>query len=179
MHKPGIEPDAGDMKLAQAKIDALMFPCTPLTDAEKEAVAEAVWLQAVHTLSMNAEVPVLPEDVESFAIGHFQMKYRKTGRTSGICPAARALLLREGLLYKGVERKRQPEPRNPPVPVREIPRPLPGGPYPIDRQQDRPRDSWKARPVRPKGNPPPEGIPPQGEPPLPGLPRLRRGKQKP
>ena len=178
-HAQGLEPTNEELEMAGLLLESLMFPSVPSTAAEEAAVRRATWLQAVHTKTYAAEVPDLPSDVESFQIGHFRMQYRTGRKSQDICPAARALLLKEGLLYKGVERRRTPVQIMPQrLPVRDT---RPVSPPEIKAGQRGPlqRDSWKTpEKLRPQGNPPPQGIPPQGEPPIPGLPVHRAGRKE-
>ena len=86
-----------------AALSALIFPNTPHTQEELAAFDQAVSFQLEHLTS----APELPDGIESMQIGHFQIR-RSSGsgssRYGGVCPAAYGVLLRAGLLYKGVER---------------------------------------------------------------------------
>ncbi|MBO6164484.1 MAG: hypothetical protein J6N77_05455 [Lachnospiraceae bacterium] len=178
-HAQGLEPTNEELEMAGLLLESLMFPSVPSTAAEEAAVRRATWLQAVHTRTYASQTPDLPADVESFQIGHFRMQYRGGRKSQDICPAARALLLKEGLLYKGVERRRTPVQIMPQrLPVRDT---RPVSPTKIRAGQRGPlqRDSWKTpEKPRPQGNPPPQGIPPQGEPPIPGFPTYRAGARQ-
>ena len=133
--------------------------------------ARAVRLQAEHEVSVERDFPALPSEVASFQIGHFQATLREgeRGRNS-LCPLAYGLLLREGLLYRGIEgRQESPVPPQMQEKMPEVTRPEMGGLPPL-KPGVRPvrRDAWLP-PRKVQGNPP-QGVPPQGEPPLPGLP---------
>lgn len=110
-HKQLPDPTGMEKELMEQRMLAFIFPNHPRTAREKEVFAKAVRYQIDHEKTLadsNSEVGSLPHGVESFQIGDFSMTFdgsatdhltRKT-----ICPYAYGLLLREGLLYKGVER---------------------------------------------------------------------------
>ena len=111
IHKQLPEPAEMEKEIMQQRLLAFIFPNHPKTEREQEVFAKAVRYQIDHEKTQadsNSEVVSIPNGVESFQIGDFSMSFdgnatdhltRKT-----ICPCAYGLLLREGLLYKGVER---------------------------------------------------------------------------
>ncbi|MBR1684055.1 MAG: hypothetical protein IJ708_02875 [Clostridia bacterium] len=172
VHKEGLELTEGAMERASLRLEAYMFPNRAVTEQEKAVFARAARLQAEHEASVQSDFPALPSEVSGFQIGHFQASLREgmQGRDS-LCPLAYGLLLREGLLYRGIEGRGEPiAPAKTEEKVPEVTRPDVGGLPPL-RPGVKPirRDAWlPARKTH--GNPPPQGVPPQGEPPLPGLP---------
>ena len=110
-HKQFSEPTEFEKEMMEQRMLAFIFPNTPKTAHEQEVFAKAVRYQIDHEKTLadsNSEVASIPNGVESFQIGDFSMSFdgsatdhlnRKT-----ICPCAYGLMLREGLLYKGVER---------------------------------------------------------------------------
>ena len=177
-HAPGLCPSAEELEAARLELEGLLLPGTAFTAREKAVMERAVRLQAAHTVTFLADMPALPSSVRSFRIGHFQMQLGGRGDRGEICPLAYTLLLREGLLYRGVEGRRSPAPPagQAPPPRQEGMRAEPGDPPLRPQGRRRQRDAWLPYRKRNRGNPPPEGVPPQGDPPLPGLPGRGRGK---
>ena len=85
---------------------AVCFPNIPRTMEEREAFEAAVQAQYAH----DQEAAQIPEGVKSFRIGEFEMDVKDGKSLTGgkICPEAYGLLLRHGLLYRGVEGRRGP-----------------------------------------------------------------------
>lgn len=86
---------------------AIIFPNTPRTDDEKDAFERAITYQYQHMESKAEKMSEIPDGVKSFSIGEFSMTFedgmrgnRLTMKT--LCPSAYGLLLRAGLLYRGV-----------------------------------------------------------------------------
>lgn len=103
--------DEHEIAMMRARMDGYIFPNTAVTDAEKEALHAACLYQIEHERRQREalEGERLPDGTTGFTIGHFQMAFaegaissRLTRRT--ICDAAHGILLRAGLLYRGVER---------------------------------------------------------------------------
>ncbi len=180
VHAPDVRPGEEDVERARLFLESFMFPNRAQTRQEKDVLLQAARYQAAHELTLAREMPVLPGHVRSFQIGHFQMSMdpAERGSREDVCPSAYALLLREGLLYRGVEGRR-------------VLHETPGGgerrEHAVQRVLDRfgspplrpgvrtgKRDAWLPHRKPPPGNPPPAGIAPQGMPPLPGLPRTVR-----
>lgn len=97
----------------EARVLAFIFPNSPRTDIETQIIAfcNAVYAQMIHEYKfMKALAAELPNGVTGFKIGDFSMSFadftnpfaKLTSRN--ISSAAYGYLLREGLLYKGVER---------------------------------------------------------------------------
>lgn len=98
----------------EERIRAFIFPNVPRTPDEVEAFNKAVQHQIEHEKaiveSMDIEDVNLPNGVSSFHIGNFSMSFADDGyRNSAvltketICPVAYGILLRSGLLYRGVD----------------------------------------------------------------------------
>lgn len=90
---------------------AYIFPNTPRTDSEKAAFEKAIRYQYEHeaTAAMNGQQ--VPNGVTEFSIGDFSMHFEDGMFSSAItrktiCSSAYGVLLREGLLYKGIEGRR-------------------------------------------------------------------------
>lgn len=95
------------------RILAFIFPNVPKTEEEREAVERAVAFQIDHEKAIRDSLEVddvnLPNGVSSFTIGNFSMSFGDEGYKNNavltketICPVAYSVLLRAGLLYKGV-----------------------------------------------------------------------------
>ncbi len=84
---------------------AFCFPNTPVTEAERQAFEQAVWAQ----YSYEQDTVQTPKGVKGFRLGEFEMTLAdRTGPAGApICPEAYGLLLRHGLLYRGVEGNRR------------------------------------------------------------------------
>lgn len=85
-----------------------IFPNEPKTEEETEAFNKAVTYQIEHDKSQAEKYGDIPEGVEAFRIGDFSMNFAEGVNGSGlskntICPAAYSVLLRAGLLYRGLE----------------------------------------------------------------------------
>ena len=80
--------------------EALLRAWDRLDSLKQEAAFErAVRLHAASLMQRE-----IPPEVSDFRVGHFQVKLREDAGGARISPAARAVLLRAGLLYRGVER---------------------------------------------------------------------------
>lgn len=101
-------------EVVEENLKAFIFPNTPVTQEEIEAFSRAVYVQAEHEKQMQetygSEGIELPNGVSSFSIGHFSMSFAGNGYQNGavltkdtICPTAYSILLRAGLLYRGVD----------------------------------------------------------------------------
>ncbi len=101
-----------ELNAMTARMLGFIFPNTPVTDEEKYAFDSAVLLQLQHEKALKAQMGEIPDGVSSFTIGHFTMSFADGASCSSsltrktICDAAYGLLLRAGLLYRGVERAR-------------------------------------------------------------------------
>lgn len=112
LHPQANEPTAEEKEAMQARMNAYIFPNTPYTAEEKAAFEKAVLFQ-IQNERMQKEAlggQTLPDGLKEFTIGHFQGAF-ETGISSAlsrktICGAAYGELLRAGLLYRGVERRR-------------------------------------------------------------------------
>ena len=103
-----VQPSQDQIDSARRRMYAYIFPNNPYTASQQAAFDQAVLLQAEHDAAREEEG--IPAGVNSFTIGHFSMSV-DSSQTSDklnrntICPDAYAVLLREGLLYRGVERE--------------------------------------------------------------------------
>lgn len=91
------------------RMKLFIFPNEAATDAELEAFDKAVAYQIAHEKSLQEQFGEIPDGVNSFKIGDFSMSFdegmntaRLTRKT--ICEAAYSVLLRAGLLYRGLPR---------------------------------------------------------------------------
>lgn len=108
-------PTDEEIEMMQERMHAFIFPNEPRTDDEKTAFCKAVQYQIAHEktiASTHGDLSVLqalPDGVSSFEIGTFSMSfgggYKKSFKLdkNTICPYAYSVLLRAGLLYKGVQ----------------------------------------------------------------------------
>lgn len=95
--------------LMEDQMRLFIFPNTAVTEEETEAFDKAVAYQIAHEKSKAeafGDVPI-PDGTNSFKIGDFSMSFEDGVNTSGItkktiCPAAYSVLLRAGLLYRGL-----------------------------------------------------------------------------
>ena len=103
--------DEATMQLFREKLYAFIFPNVPSTEEEAATFEQAAKYQYEHEATRARQTQDLPEGVKEFSIGDFAMTFEK-GYSDGrltkktICPAAYGLLLRHGLLYRGVEGRR-------------------------------------------------------------------------
>lgn len=110
-HKPVQMQSEATAQLFRDKLYAFIFPNVPRTEEETEAFEQAVRYQYEHEATRAEQLKDLPEGVKEFSVGDFSMTFEKgyadsrlTKKT--ICPAAYGVLLRHGLLYRGVEGRR-------------------------------------------------------------------------
>lgn len=110
-HNCVAEPDAWEMERMRERMYAFCFPNIPRTLDEQAAFEQAVRLQYAHEETARAAREGVPDGVQGFRIGDFQMSFaewRGNGPLTNatVCPAAYGLLLRHGLLYRGAEGRR-------------------------------------------------------------------------
>lgn len=108
IHISVTEPDAGTLERLRERMYAFCFPNVPRTLEEQAAFEEAVRMQHAHEETAKAAREGIPEGVQGFRIGDFQMSFADGGENGPlngrtICPGAYGLLLRNGLLYRGAE----------------------------------------------------------------------------
>lgn len=104
-------PTEDELEMMRDKMRAFIFPNTPRTESQIAAFEKACTYQIAHEKTIAAQCGdnAIPQGTESFQIGDFSMAF-DVGSMGGAlskktaCPAAYGVLLREGLLYKGVER---------------------------------------------------------------------------
>lgn len=111
IHKVVAEPSEHDLELLRDKMNAFIFPNIPVTAEETEAYDKAVQYQYEHEMTILEQMNEvgIPEGAASFRIGDFSMNFEDGVNTGTltmktICPSAYGVLLRAGLLYRGVER---------------------------------------------------------------------------
>lgn len=110
------EPTEDELTMMQERMRAYIFPNHPVSADEIEAFNKAVDYQIAHEKTLAAEhgelgvLNALPNGVSSFEIGTFSMSFGNGGYKksfsldkSTICPYAYSVLLRAGLLYRGVQ----------------------------------------------------------------------------
>lgn len=103
-----------EIKMMRERMYAFIFPNVPQSEAEIAAFDRAVEYQIAHEETIASEcgqldvLQALPNGVSSFEIGTFSMSFGSGYKKSAtldkntICPYAYSVLLRSGLLYKGV-----------------------------------------------------------------------------
>lgn len=108
------EPTAEELDMMRDRMNAFIFPNEPKTADEITAFDKAIRYQIAHEktiASMSGDLgalEALPDGVTSFTIGTFSMSFggglKKSATLDNktICPYAYGVLLRAGLLYKGV-----------------------------------------------------------------------------
>ena len=91
------------------RMKLFIFPNEARTEDEIEALNKAVAYQIAHEHSRAEQYSEIPDGAESFRIGDFSMSFEDGVNGSGltrktICEAAYSVLLRAGLLYRGLPR---------------------------------------------------------------------------
>ena len=105
-------PDAQTLSVYEEMLYAFIFPNTPTTQEEIEVFNAAVLMQYEHDASVSSEADSgLPEGLSSYTVGDFHLAWQpgyntRTLSRKTICPGVYGLLLRHGLLYRGVEGRR-------------------------------------------------------------------------
>ena len=101
-------PTEAETALMKERMRLYIFPNAPATEDEVEAFDTAVAYQIAHDKSRESQYDDIPDGVTSFKIGDFSMNFsggvndsKLTNKT--ICQAAYFVLLRAGLLYRGLE----------------------------------------------------------------------------
>lgn len=100
---------AQEVDMMTDRMKLFIFPNEAKSEEEMEAFNKAVAYQIAHEKSLQTQIGDIPNGVESFKIGDFSMNFEKgvngTGLTrKTICEAAYSVLLRAGLLYRGLPR---------------------------------------------------------------------------
>ena len=108
MHTKAEEIPQEEREAMEARILGFIFPNSPKTAEQREAFDRAVAFQVQHERSLEEAMGSLPPGMTRFSIGHFSMTFDRSpgGRLTreSLCDAAYGVLLRSGLLYRGVER---------------------------------------------------------------------------
>lgn len=94
--------------LMEDQMRLFIFPNSAETEEETEAFNKAVAYQIAHEKSRAEAFSEIPDGANSFKIGDFSMSFEAGVNDSAlnrknICPAAYSVLLRAGLLYRGLE----------------------------------------------------------------------------
>lgn len=84
-----------ELEGCEARMLACILPMHPRSEAQKQALARAVYAQLHWEIKSG-----LPEGVESFSVGSFSAKLE--GASPRLCREARAILLGAGLLCREV-----------------------------------------------------------------------------
>ena len=107
------DPTDEEIEMMAARVLAFMFPNVPETEHEKEVFNKAVVLQIAHEKTQTdlGGGANIPQGASGFTISDFSMSFEKGANSTtltkrNMCSAAYGLLLREGLLYRGVEGRR-------------------------------------------------------------------------
>ena len=91
------------------RMKLFIFPNEARAEDEIEAFNKAVEYQITHEHSLLEQYGEIPDGVEAFKIGDFSMNFEEGVNGIGltrktICEAAYSVLLRAGLLYRGLPR---------------------------------------------------------------------------
>ena len=98
-----------EIAMMEDRMRLFIFPNDVGDDEEKvEAFDKAVAYQIAHEKSREEQFGPIPDGVNGFKIGDFSMDFEKCTTDAAltrktICPAAYSVLLRAGLLYRGLE----------------------------------------------------------------------------
>ncbi len=100
-------PSSEEIDLVKEKIRGFIFPNMPATEDEERSFQSAVEFQIAHEKSRQEQYSDIPDGASSFKIGDFSMTFDNGVNSSSltrqtICPAAYSVLLRAGLLYRGL-----------------------------------------------------------------------------
>lgn len=101
-------PTEEETERMEERIRLFIFPNEVETTEQQTAFDKAVAWQIVHEKSAEMETDI-PSGVKGFRIGDFSMDFGGDGYNGSgltrktICPAAYSVLLRNGLLYRGLE----------------------------------------------------------------------------
>ena len=107
LHTVTDTPDTEVLELMRERMYAYIFPNKPQDEAEEAVFEKAVLWQYRHDASALAATGAIPPGTTSFKIGDFQMAFGsgvmdQALNRKNICPSVYGLLLRHGLLYRGV-----------------------------------------------------------------------------
>lgn len=104
-------PTEEETAMMEDRMKQFIFPNEARTDEETEAFSKAVSYQIVHEKSLMERYgdTGIPDGATGFKIGDFSMTFEEGVNGSGltrktICQAAYSVLLRAGLLYRGLPR---------------------------------------------------------------------------
>ena len=101
-------PTEEELAMMTDRMRLFIFPNEARTDEETAAFQKAVAYQIAHEKSLSEQYGDIPDGVSAFRIGDFSMDFEHGVNSSGItgktiCQAAYSVLLRAGLLYRGLE----------------------------------------------------------------------------
>lgn len=104
-------PTEEETSMMEDRMKLFIFPNEAKTEAEITAFNKAVSYQIVHEKSQQEQYGdvSIPDGTTAFRIGDFSMNFEEGWNGSGltrktICQAAYSVLLRAGLLYRGLPR---------------------------------------------------------------------------
>lgn len=104
-------PTEEETAMMEDRMKLFIFPNEAKTEAETEAFNKAVSYQIAHEKSLAEQYGDIgiPDGTTGFKIGDFSMTFEEGVNGSGltrktICQAAYSVLLRAGLLYRGLPR---------------------------------------------------------------------------
>ena len=108
LHTVTDTPDDGVLELMRERMYAFIFPIHPEAEEDVTVFEKAVLWQYQHDASALAAAGEIPAGATSFRIGDFQMAFKdgvldQALNRQNICPSVYGLLLRNGLLYRGVD----------------------------------------------------------------------------
>ncbi len=103
------EATEAETELMEEQMRLFIFPNEVKTAEETTAFRKAVAFQIAHEKSEAEQSGEIPNGASGFRIGDFSMTFEAGARAAGlnrknICPAAYSVLLRAGLLYRGLPR---------------------------------------------------------------------------
>lgn len=96
-----------ETELMRERLRLFIFPNEARSESEQAAFEQAAAFQIAHEKSLQERRGDIPEGASSFKIGDFSMSFEEGANSAGlnrktICEAAYAVLLRAGLLYRGL-----------------------------------------------------------------------------
>ena len=104
-HSPDVPmPTDTDLERVRERMRSFIFPNRASNEEEEAAFEQAVIWQYEHDATAAAAMEDLPPNVSRYTADHFTVEFREAASMrANICPAAYSLLLRKGLLYRGLE----------------------------------------------------------------------------
>lgn len=100
---------ARTLEAAENRLLAYIFPCVVCSETQKDALVTAACAQFAHEHNSDAAQLMMsaPAGLQSFTIGHWSAAFARGATAESLFPAgldnsAYAILLRSGLLFRGV-----------------------------------------------------------------------------